>query len=113
MSASGEHLVFVLGGDAFAAFRQWQDWEEILSLAHLAVTTRPGFVVSTDGYDTTNDPDELRHRDAGLVMTCQVTALDISATDIRARLRCGKDIAYLLPAAVNTYITQEALYARH
>jgi nicotinate-nucleotide adenylyltransferase len=39
-----------------------------------------------------------------------VTALDISASAIRQRLRRGRSIRYLVPPAVERYLIREGLY---
>ena len=45
-------------------------------------------------------------------MTLQrVTSLDISATDIRARVRAGRSIRFLVPDPVRDYIRGHGLYA--
>lgn len=103
-------LVFVMGHDAFAAFKSWHRWERILELAHLAVTSRPGYQLQTQGFTVTQDSDELQHCGAGKVVHCEVTALDISASTIRALVRRGRDIAYLVPRTVHDYILDQRIY---
>ncbi len=39
-----------------------------------------------------------------------VSAIEISASDIRARCLTGKPIRYLVPDAVDTYIAKHKLY---
>jgi nicotinate-nucleotide adenylyltransferase len=39
-----------------------------------------------------------------------VTALDISATDIRARVRSGRSVRFLVPDVVRQYIQTHRLY---
>ena len=41
-----------------------------------------------------------------------VTALDISASDIRPALRRGQSIRYLVPPAVERYLSRQRLYRR-
>ncbi len=57
-----------------------------------------------------NEVAELHTRSAGGVLLQGVTQLDVSATDIRARIAAGKSANYLLPAAVWQYIQEQDLY---
>ncbi|HIP81516.1 MAG TPA: nicotinate (nicotinamide) nucleotide adenylyltransferase, partial [Leucothrix mucor] len=36
-------LLMMLGLDAFQSFTQWRDWQKILELTHIVVSTRPGY----------------------------------------------------------------------
>ncbi|HYN27732.1 MAG TPA: hypothetical protein VES94_05475 [Burkholderiales bacterium] len=53
-------------------------------------------------------PDPLAN--AGGIFTREITALDISATHIRAMLARGSSPRYLVPDAVLEYIDQNHLY---
>lgn len=103
-------LVFVMGRDAFAGFERWHHWPRILELAHLVVTTRPGYRLQSQAFEITQDAGALRRGQAGNVLHCEVTALDISASAIRSLVRAGRDIAYLVPHAVHRYIVEQQLY---
>lgn len=113
-SLSAEHpgtgLVFVMGHDAFAGFKRWHRWRRILELAHLVVTTRPGHRLATQDFTVTQDAAALHDGGAGTIVHCEVTALDISASRIRALLREGRDIDYLVPRTVREYIHEQRLY---
>jgi nicotinate-nucleotide adenylyltransferase len=45
------------------------------------------------------------------VKTIPMTPMPVSASDIRARLARGEDVAAMLPAAVLGYIKEKGLYA--
>lgn len=88
-------LVLLLGGDAAAELEQWHRSEEIPELARVVVFARPGSAVP-------NSP--LIHQ------SIPVPHLDISATDVRLRVREGRSIRYLVPDPVAEYIAKHRLY---
>ncbi|TXH69225.1 MAG: nicotinate-nucleotide adenylyltransferase [Thiothrix sp.] len=107
-------LAFVLGMDAFLAFRSWHRWQDIMQLAHLVVMSRPGY--APDPHDWYGEllaqtTCELRSTAAGRVTFLSVTQLDISATQIRAACKNNKSIRFLLPEAVCHYIQEHSLYS--
>lgn len=111
--AAGEPLLFTLGFDAFEHFQSWHRWEAILQLAHLVVVHRPGHELPAAAWHQqylSADPECVRNTPAGHIYSLAVTALDISATDLRHRLQQGKNPRYLLPDAVLDYIETKQLY---
>ena len=111
-----EPLCLLLGSDAFAGFLRWRDPERILQLANLAILLRPG-----DGFPEDETLGQLimlrampaehvASQAAGAIAEIPVTQLDISASDIRQRIREDRDPSWLLPAAVLDYIRQQGLY---
>ncbi|HRE18598.1 MAG TPA: nicotinate-nucleotide adenylyltransferase [Rhodocyclaceae bacterium] len=113
-------LVLLLGADAFAGLPGWHRWQEIFSLAHVAVAHRPGFPVTLENLPTPlaavfesrriEDPARLAESPAGTIVTFAMTQLAVSATQIRQLLANGKSTHYLLPEAVIAYIHQHHLY---
>ena len=57
-------------------------------------------------------PDVLRERPEGSIVTYGTTALDISASAIRAHFAQARSPRYLLPSAVLDYIEAHGLYAK-
>jgi nicotinate-nucleotide adenylyltransferase len=92
-------LFLIIGGDQYAGLHTWRDWQELLGLVTLAVANRPGPMPPVDA-EVLRTP----HRVVPLPM------LDISATDIRARVARGLPIDSLVPPAVARYIEINALY---
>lgn len=89
----GGRPVLLLGADQYAKFETWHRWREILVLASVAVFARPGWPA----------PD-------ARAQFVPMQPLDISASDIRARLARGEDVTALVPARVLDYIRQHSLY---
>jgi nicotinate-nucleotide adenylyltransferase len=113
-------LVFAVGYDAFRDFGTWKEHAGIFALCDVVVVTRPPWperlaleeipVAAREAfwYDPTSE--SFRHR-SGHVLTLQrITALDISAAAIRARVRAGRSIRFLVPPAVESYIAAHGLY---
>lgn len=115
-----QSLVLLVGADAFAGLAGWHRWRDIFSLAHIAVSHRPGFPVEPGslpavladefGIRRLSDADRLRTAPAGGIATFAMTQLAISATQIRKLLANGLSARYLLPDSVLDYIRANSLY---
>lgn len=113
-------LVLLVGADAFAGLAGWHRWPEILDLAHVAVSHRPGFPVEAASLPTAladafrqrrlADVGGLRATPGGGIVTFAMTQLAISATQIRKLLANGLSARYLLPDGVLDYISSHSLY---
>jgi nicotinate-nucleotide adenylyltransferase len=112
-------LVWLMGADAFAHFHTWRRWQEIVEQCHIAVLTRRG---EGDGHlpdalrrlvmeRETKCRESLAKAPGGSIFFVPMSALDISSSDIRARLSFGTSVRYLLPDSVNEYILCHNLYA--
>jgi nicotinate-nucleotide adenylyltransferase len=113
--------VFLIGCDAFALLGTWKDPQTLLTLAHFAVTTRPPVSSGRLGDwlpacvrdDVVIEPDGRsgRHRRAGTwLRVVEISALDVSSSDIRSRLRDGRSVRYLLPEAVRKAVLESGAY---
>jgi len=89
---------FITGADALAEILQWRDAPEIFAQANLVGVTRPGHVLADPGLPQAR------------VSLLEVPALAISSTDIRARVRAGVPISYLVPSGVEHLIAKYGLY---
>lgn len=116
----GGRIVFALGWDAFTEFHTWREHAAIFGLCDVVVVTRPSHPSTLTLDDFPIAARETLHYDrvsagfrhvSGHRVTLQrVAALDISATDIRARVRAGRSIRYLVPDAVRRHIDDHRLY---
>jgi nicotinate-nucleotide adenylyltransferase len=93
LKSLGGRPVLLLGADQYAQLETWHRWREVLELAALAVFARPGWKA----------PD-------GRARHVPFDPMDISASDIRARLARGADVAALVPVPVLEYIRRHGLY---
>lgn len=115
-----QSLILLVGADAFAGLSGWHRWRDIFSLAHVAVSHRPGFPVeitslphelATEFHDRhLTGIDGLKDTPAGGIATFAMTQLAISATQIRKLLANGVSARYLLPDSVLDYIQRHQLY---
>jgi len=97
-------LYFIMGADSLMSFRVWHRPDEILHLARLVVVSRPGFAPDLTALER-DLPGITRATDM-----LNTVNLDISATDLRLRIRQGRPIRYQVPAAVERYIAEHRLY---
>jgi nicotinate-nucleotide adenylyltransferase len=118
---AGERLVFIVGEDAFAELDAWREPAALLTLADFAVMTRlPGLgrplrdLISealAAPIEWAPDGESGVHRSAGTrIARVPITALDISATDIRRRIRTHEPVRYLLPDAVHDAVLASGAY---
>lgn len=100
-------LFFIMGADMFLTFEKWKDFDRIAALADLCATAR------TAG--GTEDLTACARRYTKLYgARCHVEnvpVLEISSTQIRARIASGADLRGLVPDAVANYIRRHGLYA--
>jgi nicotinate-nucleotide adenylyltransferase len=89
----------LIGQDQYAGMHSWHRFEELLQRVTLAVAHRPASA----------GPADPRVR-AACKVDLRWPPMDVSATDIRARVAAGLDIAALVPPAVAHYIHQHRLY---
>ncbi|MCB4360195.1 nicotinate-nucleotide adenylyltransferase [Quatrionicoccus australiensis] len=117
---SAQSLVLLVGADAFAGLASWHRWRDILALAHIAVSHRPGFPVEMASLPAElasefnarrlSDVAGLKASASGAIVTFAMTQLAISATQIRKLLANDLSARYLLPDAVLDYIQTNSLY---
>lgn len=88
-------LYFVVGMDQLREFHGWREPEEVARLARLVVVSRDGQTAEP------GDP---------VAVPIAVTRIDLSATDIRGRVRAGEPIRYFVPDPVREFIERERLY---
>jgi len=85
----------MMGSDAAQQLSAWREAKVLPTLAEVVELRRPGA-------EPTRHPIVTR--------TLDVPAIDISATALRERLRCGESVRYFVPDAVADYIATHGLY---
>jgi nicotinate-nucleotide adenylyltransferase len=86
----------IVGDDAAAGLPTWERHEEVVAMSHLVVVDRPGIPVELpDGF---------------VWLHVEVPRLEVSSTDLRARVREGRPLDYLVTEPVLDIIAERGLY---
>lgn len=89
-------LFTIVGDDAAAAITTWERYDEVAVRSHLVVVDRPGApVVLPSGFEW---------------LRVEVPRLEVSSTDLRARVRDGRPLDYLVTDPVLHIIRERGLY---
>jgi nicotinate-nucleotide adenylyltransferase len=98
-------LYFIVGMDSLRDLTTWRDPARVLRQCLLVVVRRPGY-----------QPLDLQQLEAEVpgaaerIIMLDSPGLDISSTELRARIAAGRSIRYLVPDAVRAYIAEQRLY---
>jgi nicotinate-nucleotide adenylyltransferase len=102
----GEEIFFLLGADMLLMLEKWHKADELLREFSFIAARRPGS--GDDG--VTRMAESLRTRYGTRVILMENDRMDISASEIRRRVRTGENITGLVPASVEEYIYEKGLY---
>jgi nicotinate-nucleotide adenylyltransferase len=102
---AGPRYVWLMGADQLANFCTWNDWQGIASRVGLAVAVRPGTPLRAPG-ELMQWLAERGH----CLIELPFTPLDVSASNIRARLAQRQPTADVLHPDVAAYIRVHNLY---
>lgn len=93
----GRELFVILGSDAAAGLSSWERAEEVATMATVAVVERPGAAPAPplDGWRW---------------VSFEIPALEVSSTDLRARVASGRPLDYLVTHEVVDCIEARGLY---
>lgn len=89
----------IIGGDNWAIFEQWKDFEEILNHHRIFVYPRPGYTAGRNRFGM-----------GDVVFLEDVPTIELSSTFLREALKGGHCVNQFLPAGVYEYITDRKLY---
>ena len=112
-------LCLIMGSDTFAKLNTWHRWQALIDYCHIILVQRPAsatqpklaeeLTVLLHNHYTENVSD-LANENAGYIHMQKITALDITATNIREQLKAGHSPRYLMPDNVLEYIRNNKLY---
>jgi nicotinate-nucleotide adenylyltransferase len=105
----GDERFFIVGADALGTFARWREPERVLRLARLVVLRR-----APNGGDeppAASPPAPLPRSEPGMEpLSLETRRVDVSSTEIRARVRAGQSIRGFVPDAVAAYVERARLY---
>lgn len=104
----GAELCFIIGSDTLPELHLWKDIGELLKLCRFVTLARPGWDVGGITPERIKLPSPWPERLLADVVESQ--RVDISSSDIRHRIAEGLSIRYLVPPAVEMYISEHHLY---
>jgi|TARA_B110000305_G_scaffold29276_2_gene27527 nicotinate-nucleotide adenylyltransferase len=117
-----ESISLILGTDAFIELMTWYEWQQLFTLAHIIVASRPNLPISQlknklkgelfAEFEQRNSRDynTISSSTHGLIYTYEFTSLEVSGTSLRKRIQNGLSLKYLLPDNVINYIQDYSLY---
>ena len=123
LARGGDELYLLIGSETFLDLLSWRDPRRIARLARLVVVPRAGSLFEPEaeaaqkvlreiGVDGFARVEHGRVPGAG-VLLAHATSLPISASELRARVREGRSLAYRMPDAVAAYVRARRLYTEH
>lgn len=102
---AGNEFFFILGWDNLAQLQRWLAPSRLITMCRLVAVPRPGYLLP--------DLKQLEAAVPGLqqrLILLNKPEVDVSATEVRSRIRQGLSISHLVPAPVEQYIKQHKLY---
>jgi nicotinate-nucleotide adenylyltransferase len=95
-----KEFFLIMGSDNLLGLEDWKEAQQLIENYEIAVYPRPGYEVST----------ELLERLKGRIHLVDAPILELSSTDIRARIRSGKVYRMKVKEAVWRSIERDGLY---
>lgn len=94
----GVRFAVIIGSDTARELGKWREPEALAQLADWIVVARPGIPLPPLPWPATS---------------VTVPAIEISATEVRARVAAGRSLRYWVPEGVAGFIRREGLYLPH
>jgi nicotinate-nucleotide adenylyltransferase len=95
----GDALYWIVGGDQLPLLHKWKDIAELAKLVAFIFLERPGH------------PAKMHEEIPGLrLLRCDGHLVEISSTELRARVREGRSLDYFVPHKAIVLIREKGLY---
>ncbi len=102
-----ERYFYIVGADTLCMMRSWYQPQTIFDLCTVLAAVRSD---QTDNESFQQEAEALRADFGARIEMLPVRRIDLSSTEIRARVREGKSISYFVNAPVEDYILRHHLY---
>jgi nicotinate-nucleotide adenylyltransferase len=89
-------FAIIMGGDSVQNLPKWKNYQTLIDRYKIYVYKRPG-----------SDPESLNNKNIFII---DAPLLDISATQIRNKIKAKQSIQYLVPDVVKEFIEQAGYY---
>jgi nicotinate-nucleotide adenylyltransferase len=120
-------IYLIMGLDAFLEIDTWKSYSELLIQVPFIVINRPRAGIGADGfrwkvlqdylkskisadYAFSESQDGFHAKNKQPIYVLEVTALDISSTEVRKLVKKGRSIGYLVPQKVAEFIKSKGIY---
>ncbi len=99
---------YIIGGDTLMELDTWRQFDRVSTMCSFIVYKRPGISVE----EMELKAKELTERFSANILYSKGSAVDVSSTDIREKLKKDKTVRYLIPDSVLYYINRNNLYKK-
>jgi nicotinate-nucleotide adenylyltransferase len=101
-------LHWLIGADSLSELASWHRVEDLVALCRIVTAARPGW----ESPDLSALVERVGEREVGLLREgiLPTPRIDISASEIRRRVRGGRSVRWLVPETVARYIDRRGLY---
>lgn len=102
--ASSSYVV-ILSSESASYLTEWHEPTQLIDLAEIAVVPRLGYANLSREWLAANFPGR-----ADRFLFVETSHLGHSSSDVRGRIAAGRSVRYLVPPAVEAYISEHQLY---
>ena len=101
-------LHWLIGADSLSELASWHRVDELVGMCRIVTAARPGW----ESLDLSALAERVGEREVGRLRDgiLPTPRIDISASEVRRRVRGGQSVRWLVPTAVAQYIDRLGLY---